>query len=195
VSAIIACAFPVFVALALLRLFPIRIPERLTAPDPQQGSNPTRNTAPLCYGEHLAYTAPYLVGWLIISYPLAVAQRALLTSVGRDGSTFSYRATDIPIYSFVPAFFLGLGACIPIYVRLLEWYLGPRFLDLLDRPDRSRVPMSLRQEIHIFPVLVWTVAILATLLNLAAFDTFLQVTGTQFNYYCLSNVLVEYALL
>ena len=102
--------------------------------------------------------------------------------VGRSGATFSHRATDLPVYAFVPAAFLGLVACVPVYFRVLQWYLGPRFFDLLDRPDRSRVPMSLRQEMQIAPGLVWTIAIITTVLNLAAFDTVLQVTDRQFRY-------------
>jgi len=182
VSAILACAFPAFVALALLVLLPIRIPDHLAVSGDQRGSDPTRDTSPLSSRQHLAYAVPYLLGSFGLAYPLGVAQRALFEIAGRDTSSFSHRATEIPIYPFLPALFVGLVVGFPIYFRVLRWYLGPRLLDFLDRPDRSRIPVSLRQEIQIFSGIAWAVAILATFLNLAAFDTFLQITGGELRY-------------
>jgi len=70
---------------------------------------------------------PYLLGSFGLAYPLGVAQRALFEIAGRDTSSFSHRATDIPIYPFLPALFVGLVVGFPIYFRVLRWYLGPTF--------------------------------------------------------------------
>ncbi len=150
--------------------------------DDQRGSGTTPDASPLSYKQHLGYSVPYLLASFGLAYPLAVTQRTLFEIAGREVSSFSYRATDFPIYPFLPALFLGFVVCFPIYFRLLQWYLGARILDVLDRPDRSQIPTSLRQDIRLFPAITWAVAILATLLNLAAFDTFLQVKGRELRY-------------
>ena len=178
-SVVLACAFPIFVVVVLLPVLSVRAPERVAGSDPRSKSPISPDTAPLSYKQHLAYNVPYLLASVALAYPLGVAQRRLIAIVGCDASSFCHRATDSPIYSFLPALFLGLVVCFPPYVRLMRWYLGVRFFEILDRPDRSLVPMSLRQDIRFSSGLTWAVAILATLVNLAAFDTFLQITERE----------------
>jgi hypothetical protein len=62
------------------------------------------------------------------------------------------------------------------------WHFGERIVDLLDRPDLRRRPGALRQELGVLRGIAWPVGILATLLNLAVFDTFLEVGGREFRY-------------
>jgi hypothetical protein len=165
----------------MLRLLPARA---IVAWVDQRASD--RDMSPLSTPERLLYAGLYFAGALVFTVPLFVAQHALLVAAGQESSSFSHRVTDLLAYSFLPAFFLALVTFFPIYLRVLRWYLGERLLDVLEPAEGGRYywmsSMSLSQQIGIFPRLTWAIAILATVLNCVAFDTFLQITASEFRY-------------
>lgn len=89
------------------------------------------------------------------------------------------------MYVFATAFFLGLLVCFPICLRVFHWHLGERIFDSPDRPGRRRM----------FPTITCASAILCTLLNLIAFDTFLEVKGGELRYStCFSPITHRHSL-
>lgn len=110
-------------------------------------------------------------------------QKGLFDQAARgDPLLFQHRVTDATAFSFIPGLSLGIAVAGPILYRLLVWYSAGRIVDLLDRPDQRRRPGALREELSVLRACAWPVGILATVLNLAAFDTFLEVGGRDFRY-------------
>ncbi len=178
-SIFIACVFPIILVILLLRFFPANIPLKNSVGQLED----IGNTEPLTYSEHLKYGLPMLVAVFAVAYPLGLFQHVLLELAGNSTAWhFSHRGTDVLIYSFIPGFFLSFIVVFPFYLRLLVRYLGDRIYDMLDRPDRSNVPMTLHQELQLMPKMSIAIGVAATLLNITTFDTFLQIRENRVRY-------------
>ena len=179
--ALLSCVFPLVMVLVVAVLLPVRLPPPMEALDRQRAAT-DRDTRPVSTREHASHAVPYLLIAFALTALLAVTQLALFRLSAQDGALFTHRGSDTSAYPFLPSLFLGIVMAFPIYFRYLQWRYGARLVDILDRPDRSQVPTTLRQEMQMVPALAWVIAGLATGLNLAAFDSFLQITERELRY-------------
>jgi len=175
-----ACAFPILLLASLQIVFPMRMPSR---PAQRSGAAPPPDTTPLSKAQIGWGTLIFVLTFFALSVPIALVQRWLFDQAApRDVLLFQHRLTDVAAYPFLPGLFLGIVVSGPILYRLLVWYAGDRVVNLLDRPDRRGRPAALRDELRTLRAWAWPIGILTTLLNLAAFDTFLEVGSREFIY-------------
>ena len=171
----LACAFPILLAACVLILFPIRLPSR---PAGRSAALARLSKAQIIWG-----TVGYLATAFVLAGAIAVAQKALFDQTVRGSLLlFRHHVTDTFAYTMLIGLFLGIALAPASLYRLLVWHQGDRIVELLDRPDWRPTPRTMRQELTLSRKLVWPVAIGATLLNLAAFDTFLEVGGREVRY-------------
>jgi hypothetical protein len=171
----LACAFPILLAACVLILFPIRLPSR---PAGRSAALARLSKAQIIWG-----TLGYLAGAFALGAVIAIAQKALFDQTAQgSGLLFRHHVTDLFAYSMVVGLFLGLALAPAILYRLLTWHQGDRIVGLLDRPDWRPTPRSLRQELILSRKLIWPFAVGAVLLNLASFDTFLEVGSREVRY-------------
>ena len=76
---------------------------------------------------------------------------SLSQSVDRGHVVFSNCLADLTVLAAIPSMFVALVVSFPIVFRGIERIVGLPLQELLDRQDRSRVPMTVRQSISWFP--------------------------------------------
>jgi hypothetical protein len=173
----LACALPLLLVACVLILCPIRLPSR-PAGRSGSGALPSLPKAQIAWG-----TLAYLATAFALGAAIAIAQKALFDEAARGSLLlFRHHVTDVFAYSVVIGLFLGIALAPAILYRLLAWQQGDRIVDLLDRPDWRPTPRTVRRELSLSRKLIWPVGIVATLLNLAAFDTFLEVGSREVRY-------------
>ena len=179
--AVLACAFPLLVIASLLTLLPVRLSDSDAERD-RQRDDESRDRSLVSLKEHFAANLPYAAAFLVFGALLGFAQHRLFVVVRAEKALFSHRLADMLVYAMLPSLFLGIVVAYPVCFRLLYWWYGDRIVDLLDRRARGRAPMSARETMRIFPALAWSVAIAATVMNLAATNTFLEITTSSIRY-------------
>jgi hypothetical protein len=173
-AAALACAFPLALIAAVLILFPLREPER------PAGTAARVDRRPFSSGQIYRGAFVLLVVSLMAALAVSEAQRALFARTHAGDLLFQYRLVDARAYPYLPGLLVGLAVAPPVLWALLRWYFGDRLVDLLDRLDRRPTPRPLlRRELRVARRQVWPVGILATLLNVAALDTFLEVGSRE----------------
>lgn len=175
IETILACFFPLIFAGAIRILLPVRLPE----PQPSVQSRSKPNTSQLTLAQHLSFALPFAIGFVLLAYPIGIAQDSLFRLVDDDGAVFLNRATDNPAYAFIPSLFVSIFLSFALTYQLHKWRLGSRLYEILDRPDRSRTPTTIREGLRSFPTGLWLIAGLASVLNCVAFDTFLRVSKSD----------------
>ena len=122
---------------------------------------------PLPPRQNTAYALGCLLIVTLAGAPLWFVQARLLAAAGADPSAlFSHRMSDLPILAVIPAFMVGLVVSPSILHRVVR-----------GRPDW---PLHL-EALRMGPV-AWIWGIIATLVNVAAFETFLVIGPTEFKY-------------
>lgn len=175
IETILACFFPLIFAGVIRILIPVRLLE--SQPSAQSRSEP--DTSQLTLAHHLSFSLPFAIGFVLLAYPIGIAQDSLFRLVNDDGAVFLNRATDNPVYPFIPSLFVSIFLSFALTYQLHKWRLGSRLYEILDRPNRSRTPSTIRQELRFFSTDLWLIAGLATILNSVAFDTFLRVSNND----------------
>lgn len=168
---VVAICFPILVvAAAWAALRPGAVLRRLPSPpEPVDRS-------PLPYRTHLVWSLSYLAVGFSLGGVFTMAQHALLVRASDRASWwFSARMSDQLSYAGVVGLFLGIVVAYPLMVRALRWHYGEGLALLLDRRGRDMTGLSLRQEAPVIPRFAAGIAVVAVLLNVATFDTFLLV--------------------
>ena len=93
---------------------------------------------------------------------------------------FSYRATDTWVYSLIPGLFLSIMIAFPVQCHYLLLFSPKKFRNLLNRPYKNQSP--LRENMRTWSGLAWVVSGGLVVLNLACFDTFLQISPDRVRY-------------
>ena len=166
--AVVACILPLLVV-AMVRLL-------ITPPAPES----TRGAGdapvfPLPPRQQRAYALGCFLIAVLVGAPLWFVQTRLLVAAGADPSAlFSHRMSDLPILAVFPVFMLGLVISTSILHRVVR-----------GRPDWPAIAWMarpLRLEARQMGPGAWIWGVLATLLNVAALDTFLVIGPTEFKY-------------
>ena len=174
--AILACAFPALLLLTIVALVPIRVPQ----PKPVAAGHP-REPSRLSFAQSMGQRVVYLAVSFSLAVPITWAQFRLfeLASLKSTDLDFAFRATDSLVVSILPSLPIGMLVSVPLLYRMYLWQQGERFLEELDRiPAVWTKPKQLIG----FPRYAAVFALLATLLNVATFDTYIAVRGGAIAY-------------
>lgn len=162
--AVVACILPLLV-IAMVRIL-------ITPRAPESNEPPV---FPLPPRQHRAYALGCFLIGALVGAPLWFVQTRLFAAAGADPSAlFSHRMSDLPIFAVIPAFMVGLVVSPSILDRVVH-----------GRPDWPAIAWMarpLRLEARQMRPVAWIWAILATLANVAALDTFLVIGPTEFKY-------------
>ena len=162
--AVVACILPLLVV-GMVRI--------LIAPRAPESNEPP--VFPLPPRENRAYALGCFLIVALVGAPLWFVQTRLFAAAGADPSAlFSHRMSDLPILAVIPAFLVGLVISPSILHRVVR--ARP------DWPALAWMARPLRLEARQMGPLAWIWGILATLVNVAAFETFLVIGPTEFKY-------------
>lgn len=162
--AVAACILPLLVVATVRILIAPRAPESNEPP-----------VFPLPPRENRAYALGCFLIVALVGAPLWFVQTRLFTAAGADPSAlFSHRMSDLPILAVIPAFMVGLVISPSILHRVVRGRPDWPVIAWMARPPR----LEARQ---MGPV-AWIWGTIATLLNVAALDTFLVIGPTEFKY-------------
>lgn len=178
---VIACVFPLLVVAIVLIAVAPRVPE-LPPRSGEEAEEPS--PFPLPPRQNRVYVLGYLVTVALVAASFWVVQARLFAAVAADPSVlFSHRLSDLPIFAVIPALMVGFMAAPSILDRVVREHLHWPAIAWMARP--------IRIETRGLRPMAWIWAIMATLANVAALDTFLVIGPTEFKYSHFSSLTTD----
>jgi hypothetical protein len=163
-----ALGLPFVLALTVVVIVPVRLPRGIVS---------SGRSDPLTQREHLVFVVPFLVVAFGIGLSVSFVLHELLRVARPPGVLFANHLADLFSTAALPSLFISIPISAAITFRFWLWRLRERIGDYLDRPDRARPQMSLRQSIKYFRPLLWSITAVSTLFLALAMHTFFVVTA------------------